>query len=80
VPTLSLAYSRKARGLNQDIFGSQEFCLQPTETTPTNIAERIANLLVRSDAIAKHLTGLLPGIRERAMHSGVILRRLVESP
>jgi polysaccharide pyruvyl transferase WcaK-like protein len=79
VPTLSLAYSRKARGLNQDIFGHQEFCLQPPEITPTNIAERMANLLASSDAIAKHLAGLLPGIRERALNAGAILRRLAES-
>jgi polysaccharide pyruvyl transferase WcaK-like protein len=79
VPTLSLAYSRKARGLNQDIFGSQEFCLQPREITPMTIAQHIVNLLARSDAIVKHLAALMPGIRERALHSGAILRRLAES-
>ena len=35
VPTLSMAYSRKARGLNQDIFGSQDYCIQPSEITPS---------------------------------------------
>ena len=51
VPTLSLAYSRKARGLNQDVFGSQEYCVQPSEITPGGIAERMANLLANGDAI-----------------------------
>ena len=55
VPTLSLAYSRKARGLNQDVFGSQEFCLQPFEITPASVAERIANVLSHSMEIVKRL-------------------------
>jgi len=79
VPTLSLAYSRKARGLNQDIFGSQEFCLQPLEITPATIAERIADLRARSGAIVKHLTDALPGIRQGALEAGNILRHLAES-
>jgi polysaccharide pyruvyl transferase WcaK-like protein len=79
VPTLSLAYSRKARGLNQDIFGSQEFCLQPTETTPTTVAERVSHLLERSDAIVKRLAGQLPENKKRALQGGAILRRLAES-
>jgi polysaccharide pyruvyl transferase WcaK-like protein len=79
VPTLSLAYSRKAHGLNQDIFGSQEFCLQPLEITPATIAERIADLRARSGAIVKHLADALPGIRQRALEAGIILRHLAES-
>jgi polysaccharide pyruvyl transferase WcaK-like protein len=80
VPTLSLAYSRKARGLNQDIFGSQDYCLQPSEITPTNVAQRLVDLLERSDAMVNHLARSLPGIRESALHSGAILRRLIEGP
>lgn len=79
VPTLSLAYSRKARGLNQDIFGSQDYCLQPSEITPANVAQGIVNLLAQSEAIVNHLTRSLPGIRESALHSGTILRRLIEN-
>lgn len=77
VPTLTLAYSRKARGLNQDIFGSQEYCLQPAEISPSNIAQRISDLLAQSDAIVNRLAGLLPGIRESAFHGGAILRPLI---
>lgn len=76
VPTLSLAYSRKARGLNQDIFASQDFCLQDLEITPTHVAERINTLLARSSDIGKRLASLLPGIRDRAFHGGTLLRSL----
>jgi colanic acid/amylovoran biosynthesis protein len=80
VPTLSLAYSRKARGLNRDIFGSQDYCLEPSEVSPGNIARRIVDLLAQSDTVADHLTQVLPRIRERALRSGRILHRLIEEP
>ena len=79
VPTLTLAYSRKARGLNQDIFGGQMYCLQPADISPSNIARRIGDLLAQSSAIVDHLARLLPGIRGSALHSGAILRRLIEN-
>lgn len=79
VPTLSLAYSRKARGLNQDIFGSQNYCLQPTDILPAVIAERVVALLGKREAIVDHLVRSLPRIRESALHSGTILRGLIEN-
>ena len=77
VPTLSLAYSRKARGLNRDVFGNQDNCLLPSEVEPVAIAERIVNMLAHRDAICDHLTNALPGIREHAFYGGIILRRLI---
>lgn len=79
VPTLSLAYSRKARGLNQDIFGSQEYCVQPAEITPAVIAERIVRLLAENDAIRTRLAEVLPAIRQRAFQAGAMLRQLIEN-
>lgn len=79
VPTLSFAYSRKALGLNDDIFGSQEYCLQPVEVSPTTVANRIAALLEQSEVIVNRLQQILPGIRESALHSGAILRSLIQS-
>ena len=78
VPTLSLAYSRKARGLNQDVFGRQDYCVQPTEITPAGIAQRIANLLDQETAIREYLARALPPIRQMAFQAGALLRRLME--
>jgi colanic acid/amylovoran biosynthesis protein len=80
VPTLSLAYSRKARGLNQDIFANQDYCLAPLKILPAVIAERIVDLLAHRDAIREHLAKMLPGIRESAFRGGAILHRLVDHP
>jgi len=77
VPTLSLAYAQ-ARGLNQDIFGSQEFCLQPTETTPTTVAERVSHLLERSDALSS-ASQVSYQEQKRALQGGAILRRWLKA-
>jgi polysaccharide pyruvyl transferase WcaK-like protein len=79
VPTLSLAYSRKAMGLNQDIYGCQDYCIQPAEITPACVAKRIADLLTKRDDVSKHLAGVIPMIRENALKSGAILRQLIEN-
>ena len=70
VPTLSLAYSRKAKGLNQDIFGNQDYCLQPAEITPLRVAQRIADVLSKRDAVRAHLAGAIPSIRANALQGG----------
>lgn len=80
VPTLSLAYSRKARGLNQDIFGSQDYCLQPGKLTPARIVRHLYKMLGMREAIAEHIRQVLPDIRKRALLSGSILRSLVSKP
>jgi polysaccharide pyruvyl transferase WcaK-like protein len=80
VPTLSFAYSRKARGLNRDIFGCQDYCLQPAEISPETVAGRLADLLAKRDGVADYLARSLPAIRERALHGGTVLRRFTETP
>jgi colanic acid/amylovoran biosynthesis protein len=78
VPTLSLAYSRKAQGLNRDIFGTQDYCLQPSEMSPANVAQRIMDLLARRDVISKQLANVLPEIRASALQSGSNLRNVLK--
>jgi len=80
VPTLSLAYSRKAKGLNEDIFGGQDYCLQPAEITPAGVAERVVDLLDHRDAIRRRLAAALPNIRDNAFRAGALLRRVIEEP
>lgn len=79
VPTLSLAYSRKAMGLNQDIFGNQEYCLQPTGITPSCVAQHITTLLSRRHAISEQLALVMLKISENAMQSGALLRLIIET-
>jgi polysaccharide pyruvyl transferase WcaK-like protein len=77
IPTLSLAYSRKAKGLNQDIFGSQQYCVQPSEVEPDRMASRIVAMLDRRDAIRERLSNIMPAIRREALQTGSVLREVL---
>lgn len=73
VPTLSLAYSVKARGLNQDIFGGLDYCLDPQQATPQVIADRTRMLIADATRVREQLADRLPAITARAFAAGDIL-------
>jgi polysaccharide pyruvyl transferase WcaK-like protein len=75
VPTISLAYSRKARGLNQEMFGCQDYCIPAGDLLPDEVARRVQLVLGRGEAIRRHLAGKLPAVREASFRGGEILRQ-----
>jgi len=77
VPTLSLGYSLKARGLNQDIFGHLDYCLGVSRLTEAAFIERCRLLLGRQSEVREHLRLRLPQIRECAFRAGGLLRNLL---
>ncbi|MCC4765387.1 polysaccharide pyruvyl transferase family protein [Methanosarcina sp. DH1] len=78
VPTLSLAYSIKAKGINADIFGSDNFCLQPEKITVELICNSIAELLEDETNIRKNLAREIPKVQERAFNAGKYLKNIVD--
>ncbi len=79
VPTLSLAYSRKARGLNQDIYDSLEYCLDPSDMTADLIAQRLERVLANSPAIRERLAALIPTLKARAFAAGEYLAECLQT-
>jgi len=79
VPTLSFAYSIKAYGLNQDIYGSQEFCLKPGELTPSVVTERLVFMLANCEPIRARLADRIPDIIADAYKAGPVLRETLEA-
>lgn len=77
VPTLSLGYSMKARGLNQDIFGSQEYCISSNNLKLEALLEKISLLLDNRDSIAGFLDKKLPEIKANAYAAGPMLRQFL---
>jgi colanic acid/amylovoran biosynthesis protein len=77
VPTLSFAYSIKARGINRDIFGHNKFCLEPTVLDTEFVAGRIISMLDEDAAIRKYLIERIPRIQQAAMNAGIILKQLI---
>jgi polysaccharide pyruvyl transferase WcaK-like protein len=75
VPTLSLAYSVKAWGLNEDVFGHTEYCMNVSELQQAHaLAGRVAGLLDNRESIQRQLRSRVPAIEADSMKAGVTLR------
>lgn len=77
IPTLSFAYSIKAQGINQDIFGHTRYCLEPEDLDARGVASRITSMLDESAAIRSDLAGRIPGIQKAALSAGMELKHLI---
>ncbi|MBP2144571.1 polysaccharide pyruvyl transferase WcaK-like protein [Methanofollis sp. W23] len=77
VPTLSFAYSIKAQGINQDIFGHTDYCMDPADLNPEVVAERITSMLDERTAIRNDLTERIPGVQRSALNAGIELKNLL---
>ena len=78
VPTVSLAYSIKAKGINQDLFGHLRYCLEPEQIVSTTITEKICEVMQESEMIKNQLNHSLPQINSFAMDAGKYLKNILE--
>jgi polysaccharide pyruvyl transferase WcaK-like protein len=78
VPTLSFAYSVKAQGINRDVFGHTDYCLDPKDLDSKRITARIKSMLNQDAAIRTILHQRIPNIQKSARNSGKILKHLIE--
>ncbi len=76
IPTLSFAYSIKAKGINRDIFGHEAYCLGPDQITPEMVTARIESMLETKDQIKNELREKIPLIQTCAMNAGHYLKDL----
>lgn len=77
VPTLSLSYSIKAVGINQDIFGHQHFCRSVKSISAGEFAKAIDEMLCNADQVRCYLTHKLPDIKARARAAGPLLATIL---
>jgi len=77
IPTISLSYSMKARGINQDVFGTQKYCLDSSQLTVDSLVDSVVAAYEDRAAIRSVLAARLPAIRESALNAGVILRSIL---
>jgi len=78
IPTLSFGYSIKAKGINYDIFGHDQYCLEPDQLLPKTVAEKVEELVRESDKIKKQINAELPRINKLAMDAGKYLKDILE--
>ena len=77
VPTLSIGYSLKARGINRDIFGCLDYCINVADLTPANFTERLAFLIENESDVRAHLQAAIPKFQDMAFKAGPLLRKLI---
>jgi colanic acid/amylovoran biosynthesis protein len=66
VPTLSLSYSAKSVGINQDVFGDQSWVVPLSELEPGRLSTRLNHLLAQERQVRHHLSTVMPEYSQRA--------------
>ncbi len=78
VPTLSLAYSLKAVGINNDVFNSDQYCLHLDQIEKRCVLERVEYILDHSKEIHHYLNKVVPTLQQRAFYAGNLLSDILE--
>jgi len=76
VPTLSLGYSIKAEGINRDLFGHINYCLDSQKLKPDLITKKVCDMLNSDNSIKNEIHFGLPAIRKNAMKAGDYIKEI----
>ena len=79
VPTLSFSYSLKSVGLNQDIFGHEEYLLPAKDITAESVVQKIGILLQDEKAIRQQLNEHMPAVKKMAIKAGAYLHEVMQT-
>lgn len=77
VPTLSFGYSVKAKGINHDIYGNQDQCLDVNNIGISQVVATIQKLIDRESELRTFLKLKMPEVRSAALSSGETLKNLL---
>lgn len=77
VPALSFAYSIKAQGINRDLFGHNDYCVDPHDLDVERTTDRIVSMLDEEASIRMELRERIPGVQKLARDAGIGLKRLI---
>jgi polysaccharide pyruvyl transferase WcaK-like protein len=75
IPTISIAYSVKARGLNRDLFGHERYVLPTPQLSLATLIDGLKLLIADESDIRALLQQKIPTWQERARLSGQLLAK-----
>ena len=77
VPTISLAYSIKARGLNADVLNTMDYCIEPSSFSTGLVVERLFHALDHYADIRSRLEKVIPEFKQKALEAGRFVREIL---
>ena len=77
VPCISIAYSRKAWGMNEFMLGSTQWVIDANNLSCVTLIKMIRELLEERAEIETHLRNIIPIIIDQAFESGQEIKRLI---
>ena len=78
IPTLSIGYSIKARGINEDIFGGLDYIIESSKLSLQILREKFDMLKCRESEIRMRLKMEIPMLKKKAMDNSVFLKDIVK--
>lgn len=78
VPTISLSYSMKSRGINRDVLGHEDFVLPVNDLSPESLQKMLQKLIDREAEVRTTLERRMPVIKENAKKNADYLAQLLE--
>ncbi|MCD4675633.1 MAG: polysaccharide pyruvyl transferase family protein [Desulfobacula sp.] len=70
VPTLTIGYSAKGRGINQDIFGNHDWLLPIDKFGPETLLEKFHDLYSNEEKLRETLSDRIPYIQKQSFMAG----------
>ncbi|MCG8053248.1 MAG: polysaccharide pyruvyl transferase family protein [Candidatus Thiodiazotropha endolucinida] len=79
IPTISIAYSAKAKGINYDLFGNQKYVLETPDVDKVNLLKSYKVVQEDKSYIKSILNRKIPEWKDRAKLSATLLKNLSSS-
>ena len=79
IPTVSIAYSIKAKGLNRDLFGNDDYVLDTSLVNKKSLMKYFKMLVRTKTAVSAVLTQRIPDWRKRAHVSPSLLKSIMSN-
>ena len=73
IPTVSLGYSIKSRGLNLQMYGNEDLLLYKNEINPTSVQKKVLQCLTKRTEISTQLLTVNKNIEALSIRAGHIL-------
>jgi polysaccharide pyruvyl transferase WcaK-like protein len=77
VPTISLGYSRKAVGINRDVFGTEDYLVMARDIEPGEIVERAKYVLSHESQLRDSLPNRAEELKKSALAAGPKLQEIL---